>query len=68
MSGNPHDQPPPWKGPSIRSVMADMASGMSQADAVKKAAKQLADAIDEQAYWEMMAELAAAETKTEDAP
>jgi hypothetical protein len=34
--------------PTYFSVMADIARGMSEADAIAKAARQLADAIDEE--------------------
>jgi hypothetical protein len=43
--------------PTYFSVMADIARGMSEADAIAKAARQLADAIDEEAARELLPEL-----------
>ena len=47
--------------PTFLSVGADIAAGMSEADAVKKAARQLADWIDDQVYRDVMATLEADE-------
>jgi formiminotetrahydrofolate cyclodeaminase len=54
--------------PTFLSVAADIAAGMTEAEAIAKAARELRDAFDEEVFRQVMAEYPLPTPSTEDAP